>query len=173
MTQIFALRKSEALSHATPAQIFAPRKSARGFTLVEVLIALAIMAVGITAAIGLFTAATAMHKRALDQTTAALLADAAIAEARGAMTLGFDARALEAVRPPTDPPVLYFRKGAANPSYPGYVFDLLLTPIGTSDPDEADAFHAEVRVRWKSTNIVRVQEFHAVVARRVAVRDLR
>ncbi len=147
----------------------------RGFTLIEVLIALAIMAVGTTAAIGLFTAATAMQKRALDQTTAALLADMALADARGAVSLTFDAKALEAARPATskDPPVLFFRRNATHSDYPGYVYDLLLTPIDAVTPEEADAFHAEVRVRWKMTNRVRVSDFRTVILRRISVRDLR
>lgn len=152
-----------------------------GFTLVEILIALGIMAVGITAVIGVFVMATATHKRAVDETTAALIAQTALADLRGRLTASFDAAALEpagmaAVAPGAEsatPPVLYFRKNAADPSYPGYRYDVLLTPVDAQDPALADAFHAEVVVRWLATGKERGETFHTVVARSVRVRDLR
>jgi prepilin-type N-terminal cleavage/methylation domain-containing protein len=151
------------------------RARSTGFTLIEVLVALAIMAVGVTAAIALLTAATTMHKRAIDLTNAALVADAALAEVRGAVTLSFDPKPLAVHRPGTAdaPPVLIWKKDATNADYKGYVYDLLLTPIGTIEPDAADAFLAEVKVRWKSAAQSRTMEFKTVVLRKVAVRDLK
>lgn len=148
-----------------------------GFTLIEVLMALAIMAVGSTAAIGLFTAAVSLHKRALDQTTASLVAQSAFAEVRGALTLGFDTERLERVPTALAPgaggaSVLYFRKNVQDPAYPGYRYDVLLTPVGGASPVDADTFHAEVRVRWKTAGPGRVSEFHSVLTRRCVSRDL-
>jgi prepilin-type N-terminal cleavage/methylation domain-containing protein len=152
-------------------------RTARAFTLLEVLIALGIMAVGLTAAIGLFTAATAMHKRAIDQTTAALIADLALADARAAVTLSFDPKAvpLEVRRPAGDgrPPVFYLKHDAKLPEYPGYAYDVFLTPVDAAEPDEADAFFAEARVRWKQANRERATEMTTVILRRVTVRDLK
>jgi prepilin-type N-terminal cleavage/methylation domain-containing protein len=152
-------------------------RGAGGFTLIEVLVALAIMAVGSTAAIGLFTAATALHKRAVDQTSAALVASSAIDEVRGAMTLGYSTAGLErmpaaAAAASGGAPVLIHRKNAVDPAYPGYAYDVLLTPLDAADPEEADSFHVEVRVRWRTAGPGRVTEMHSVVTRRAAMRDL-
>lgn len=153
----------------------APPAGRRGFTLIEVLVALAIMAVGTTAAIGLFTAATAMHKRALDQTTAALIADSALSDVRAAVRLQFDPRPLPTARAATAdvPAVYYYKRDAAHPDFPSYVYDVLLTPIGTVDAMAADAFLAEVRVKWKASDKVVAPEFRTVILRRVTMRDLR
>ena len=52
-----------------------PKKTAGGFTLVEILVALFVMLVGISSAFALFAAATALHKRATDQSSAAVIAE--------------------------------------------------------------------------------------------------
>ena len=155
----------------------ATRAGAPGFTLIEVLVALAIMAVGTTAAIGLFTAATALHKRAIDQATSAFLAQSALDEVRGHVTLSWSAKALERVpaaqaQGAGGAPVLYYRKAVVDPAYPGYAYDVLLTPLDDPEPDEADTFHVEVRVKWKTAGPGRSSEFHSVVTRRVVSRDL-
>jgi prepilin-type N-terminal cleavage/methylation domain-containing protein len=142
-----------------------------GFTLVEVLIALAIMAVGVTAVIGVFLMATATHKRAVDETTSALFAETALAEVRGGLTASFDARRLP-VAAPGPPPVLVWKKGGRDPVYPGYACDVYVTPIDDPDPDAADAFHVEVHVRFLASGKERESVFRTVMVRRVRWRDL-
>jgi prepilin-type N-terminal cleavage/methylation domain-containing protein len=149
-----------------------------GFTLVEVLVALGIMAIGITAVIGVFTMATTTHKRAIDATSAALIAQSAVAELRGALTVRFDAAALPVAggggaAPDAPAPVLAWRRGAHDPSFPGYSYDVLLTPLDAKKPSDADVFHVEVRVKWLATGQQRGETFHTVATRRVAWRDLR
>ncbi|MHC4914766.1 MAG: type IV pilus modification PilV family protein [Planctomycetota bacterium] len=56
----------------------------RGFTLIEVLVALGILALGIGGAMAMFVAASATHRRALDDTAAAIIAETVIAEQRAA-----------------------------------------------------------------------------------------
>jgi prepilin-type N-terminal cleavage/methylation domain-containing protein len=168
-------------SQASPQTI-----TAGGFTLVEVLIALGIMSIGITAVIGVFTMATSTHKRAIDEASAALIAQSAVSEMRAELTARFDASALEVVGggPPVGasgaaaggeapPPVLAFRKGARDPAFPGYSYDVLLTPLDAAKAADADLFHVEVRVRWLATGKVRGETFHTVALRTVVARDLR
>ncbi len=58
----------------------------RGFSLVEILIALAILAVGMVSVFALFGAATITHRRGVDHTNVGLLALAALSEAKEALT---------------------------------------------------------------------------------------
>ena len=51
------------------------RAGVRGFSLIEVLIAMAILAIGMVGVVSWLTAAVDLHKRGVDQTSAALLAD--------------------------------------------------------------------------------------------------
>ncbi|MHC4393902.1 MAG: type IV pilus modification PilV family protein, partial [Planctomycetota bacterium] len=121
-----------------------PFASQRGFSLIEILLALAIMAFGITVALGLLTLATATHKRAVDRTNTALLAEAISSQVRGAITLNFDAAALP-VSPGGGRILL---EDETNPAYPSYRFDVFVTPIGTDDVDAADGFHVEIVIRF-------------------------
>lgn len=143
-----------------------------GFTLIEVLIALGIMSIGITAVIGIFTMATTTHKRAIDETSAALIAQSAVADARATLTARYDASALPVVAE-GPPPVLALRKNATDPAFPGYSYDVLLTPIDAPKAADADVFHVEVRVKWQATGKQRGETFHTVALRTVAARDLR
>ncbi len=59
-------------------------RARRGFTLIEVLVALGILALGIGGVMAIFVAASATHRRALDETTAAIIAETVIAEQRAA-----------------------------------------------------------------------------------------
>lgn len=61
-----------------------------GFTLLEIMIALGIMAIGLSAALGLFTAAAASGRRAELYVDSSHVADAVIAEVETVLTLDFD-----------------------------------------------------------------------------------
>jgi prepilin-type N-terminal cleavage/methylation domain-containing protein len=56
----------------------------RGFSLLEVVVAMGILALGIGGVMAIFVAATAAHRQALEETTAAIIADTVIAEQRAA-----------------------------------------------------------------------------------------
>ena len=66
------------------------RVARRGFSLIEILIAMAILAIGMVGVIAGMTAATDLHKRGVDQTSAAMLATTILelkqAEARDGLT---------------------------------------------------------------------------------------
>ena len=53
-----------------------------GFTLIELMVALGVLALGIGGVLAMFMGAAATHRRALDETTAAIIAEGTIAEAR-------------------------------------------------------------------------------------------
>lgn len=63
-----------------------PRPPTSGFTLVEVLVATVLLAVGLVAAVGAFSASTRASARAQDQTLAALAAQRVLAEVEAAPT---------------------------------------------------------------------------------------
>jgi len=65
------------------------RRRKHGFTLLEVMIALGILAIGLTAALGLFTAAAASGRRAEQLVNASMLADSEIAEIEARLTGSF------------------------------------------------------------------------------------
>lgn len=58
------------------------RDRAAGFSLLEILIAMMILAIGAASVLSLFAAAASTHRRALDRTQAALIAERVLAEAR-------------------------------------------------------------------------------------------
>ena len=56
----------------------------RGFSLVEVMVAMGVLAVGIGGVLALFAIATANHRRALDETITAMIGNTVISEQRAA-----------------------------------------------------------------------------------------
>jgi Tfp pilus assembly protein PilV len=59
-------------------------RSRRGFSLLEVVVAMGVLAMGIGGVMALFVAAAAAHQQAVTETTAAVIADSVIAEQRAA-----------------------------------------------------------------------------------------
>lgn len=57
-------------------------RARRGFTLVEVMVALGVLAVGIGGVLAMFAAAASTHRRALNETITAIIADSVLAEQR-------------------------------------------------------------------------------------------
>ena len=67
----------------------------RGFSLLEVLVAMAIFTVGATSILALFAAAAATHKRSVDRTRAAMVAEGVVAEVQARYYPGQDLGDLE------------------------------------------------------------------------------
>jgi type II secretion system protein I len=67
----------------------------RGFSLLEVLVAMAIFTVGATSILALFAAAAATHKRSIDRTRAAMVAEGVVAEVQARYFPGQDLGDLE------------------------------------------------------------------------------
>ena len=143
-------------------------RSERAFTLVEVMVALGVLAIGLTSALALLAAATGAQKRAVDRATSAAIAASALAEAEGRVTAVFDETAL-----PVHPEAQATRvleSDRVSVEHDGYRYDLLLTPI---DPDEtpAQAFLAEAVVRWSEKGAARESTYQTVIVRRIAAGD--
>jgi prepilin-type N-terminal cleavage/methylation domain-containing protein len=122
-----------------------------GFTLTEVLVALLILSIGAASILALFAAAAATHRRAVERTSAALLAERVLAEARGSYFVDRDPEEIVAevkARLPGDPS--------------GYDYDLSLWhPAG--DGWTEDELVVRVAVKWSAGGGVREEVFRAVL----------
>jgi hypothetical protein len=126
-----------------------------------VVVALAILALGMTSAIALFAAATAAHRIAIHRSHAADLAEWAIADIESALLLGADPAEI-AENPPLE---------AIARDWPGYRLEVKVTPAaGDAGEDEA---LIEVGVIWQSRGRDERVDFQQVVARRGSTRGAR
>ena len=113
-----------------------------GFTLLEILVALGIFAIAIASIMSLLLVAASSHKRAVDNTRAAMLAETVLAELEGEIRLGKIVRG---------------RKDASHEAYPRMTYDVELDKI---DDFAADAV---VVVKWKREGKQREQRFATVL----------
>jgi type II secretion system protein I len=72
------------------------RRRRDGFSLLEVLVAMVILTIGATSLIALFAAAAATHKRSVDRTKAAMIAEEILSEVKARYVPGIDLEELEA-----------------------------------------------------------------------------
>jgi prepilin-type N-terminal cleavage/methylation domain-containing protein len=66
----------------------------RGFTLIEMVVALGILLVGMVSVLALFTSAVSLHKAAIDQTEVSLVAEQVMLRIRGQIDAGRDPKAV-------------------------------------------------------------------------------
>lgn len=126
------------------------RRSA-GFSLLEVLIALFILSVGAASVLALFAAGASTHKRSVDRTNAAILAERVFSEARAAYEEGDDpAEVLEKLkkRLPEEIDGYHQELSLHHPEVPGW---------GDSE------LYARVTIRWRQSDGDRTQEFHTIL----------
>lgn len=163
------------------------RSRRAGFTLLEIMVALGVLAIGATAAFALLVAAASAGRRAEHHVNAALLADTVIDDLKADVTLDLDLTdlplATEVVAelqsrgelPPDAPtPALetrYVRRDAVSPSYPDYKYDVAITPIAGPVPDQPWEFLIEVEVRWSDQGQRRSALFSAILVRTVTHLD--
>ncbi len=129
-----------------------------GFSLLEIIIALGILAVGISSAIALFAAATAAHKRAIDRTHAAAIAEQAFADVESALMRGVDPAEIA-----ENPPLAEIQR-----NYPGYEVDVKFFAVGGATAE--DELLVEVTVHWKFRGKDRGEVFRQIVVRSVIIR---
>ncbi|MFQ5653649.1 MAG: prepilin-type N-terminal cleavage/methylation domain-containing protein [Planctomycetota bacterium] len=134
------------------------RRRQAGFSLLEVIVALAILTLGVTSAMALFTAATAAHKRAIDRTHAASIAEQAFADIESALLRGASPEEIS-----QNPPFATIRR-----NWPGYevqarVFDVAGATAG-------DEILVEIRVHWRYRGQDRQQTFQQIIARATLIR---
>lgn len=160
----------------------------RGFTLLEVIVALGVLAIGATAALGLLVAGATAGRRAERHVDAALLAESLISDVRG---YPLDRAALDELEPwspreqdPLAEPAPGADAGAAPPAetrflardleradYPGYLADVLVTPLASPAGGEVWHLLIEVEVRWSERGQDRSAIFSKVVLRTATAAD--
>jgi prepilin-type N-terminal cleavage/methylation domain-containing protein len=157
-------------------------KRTRGFTLLEIIVALGVLAVGATAAFSLLVAAASAGRRAEHEVNAALIADSRIADLKADLSVDLDlsdlptaAQVLEerqaagrlAATPPLtpDPATRYVEHDATWDAYPDYTFDVALTPLPGPVPDQPWEYLVEVEVRWSEQGQRRSASFASVLVR--------
>ncbi len=125
-------------------------KQPKGFTLIEILVALFVLLIGLSSAFALFAAATAMHKRATDQSTAAIMSDSIFSQVESKLTAGVEITRIA-------------RTNADLPGYEGYKYDLELIPV---DENENEIF-VRLTILWRKQGRARSQVFSTILNRHI------
>ncbi len=121
-----------------------------GFTLLEVIISLAILVLGLSAILPLFAVGTASHKRGIDQTMVSLIAPH--------ITARLQERLYE-LNPQPLTNQEYAEVGRV------YKYDATFTPLDLSDKDRM-AFIVRVTVRWSENASLHSESFSTILLRR-------
>ena len=105
------------------------RRRTAGYSLMEILVALGVLAIGLAGVFSLFGIATTTQRRAADQANAALVAARAFAEVQARFSAG-------------DPQAV---KDQSFPEFPGYRYDVEAIAVAATLPEYA----VKVTVKWK------------------------
>lgn len=127
------------------------RPDAAGFSLIEVLIAMLVLSVGAGSLLALFAAGASTHRRAVDRTNAALIAESVMSELRSSYQHGMDAEAVVATV-----------KARLPEEQGSYRYDVLLFHPEGDEWAETELY-ARVTVRWRTGGSDRAESFHAVL----------
>jgi len=141
-----------------------PLRRRRGFSLLEVIVALGVLAIGATAAFALLVAAAAAGRRAEHQVNASLLAESELNRVNLDPTIPLTdyPRAADAVQLPSEDLAPAQRLGPQADGletrflvregkwskYPGYDYDIAITPLAGPVPNQPWEFLVELEVRW-------------------------
>ncbi len=137
----------------------APPDGHGGFSLIEVLIAMLILSVGAASILALFAAAASTHRRSVDRTHAALVAERVFSEARAAYRFGKTAEE-----------VLAELKTRLPEEIGGYRHEVLL--FHPEGPEWAETeLVARVTVRWRESGADRAESFATILLPRYRVGD--
>lgn len=134
----------------------------KGFTLLEVMVALGVFAIGASAAMALLVAAASSGRRAEHETQAALLAEGAISDLSGLLVGDVDLAQLEGSTASGSGGTRVLAD-CAFAAYPDYKYDLAITPLASPAPDETWAYLVEVEVRWTERGKGRSRQFSTIV----------
>ncbi len=129
-------------------------KGSRAFTLIEILVALGIMAVGITSVLMIFTAAANLHKRAVDQMNAAFIAQTVISEIDGFLAASNWADLDNAF------------SGTVS-GFPRYTYKARTVPLDVWNNE----YFVECEVAGKEKGIKQIEKFRTILVRRLTYRD--
>lgn len=159
-----------------------------GFTLLEIIVALGVLAIGATAAFALLVAAASAGRRAEHQVNAALIADLVLDDLKADLTVDLDLtdyplasdvlaeRQAAGQLPPgaptaPNPLTRFIERDTVLPAYPDYKVDVAITPIPGPVPDQPWQFLVEVEVRWADQGQRRSSTFGVILTRTAAHLD--
>lgn len=131
-----------------------PRRARAGFTLVEVLLSLAILLFGMSAVLGLFTFGAALSRSAHLRTVGASATDAVVADLEETLF------PVDAQGEAGEPRPIAEREV---PGYPGLVY----SAHATQNPERALEYKVEIRLRWQSAGVEREKVFTTLLLREV------
>jgi len=146
--------------------VIRPRASTAGFTMIEVLIALAILVFGMTAVLGLLTFGAALSKTALLRTSAASAAHAVVADLEETMFPEVKSKdpstiALDPSENEAGPPVDVVERPL--PSMPEVVY----SAHAVANPDRPEEYKVDVEMAWRSAGIRRTTTFRTLLVREI------
>lgn len=131
--------------------LFHSRTLPRGFTLLEILISLAILALAVATILPLFAVGTASHKNGIDQTRVRLIAP------------HIAARIQERLYSPNPVDLVDQEYSEAGRSYR---YDAAFTPLDPRDP-LAPAFIVKVKVKWLENGVEQGEQFETILLRKL------
>ena len=140
--------------------------STSGFTMVEVLVALAILVFGMTAVLGLLTFGAALSKTALLRTSAAAASDAVVADLEETMFPTVPSKdpstiALDPTENEAGPPVDVVERPL--PGTP----DIVYSAHAVQNPDRPEEYRVDVEMAWRSAGIRRTTTFRTLLVREI------
>ena len=151
-----------------------------GFTLLEIMVALGVFAIGASAALALLVAAASAGRRAEHETNAALIAESEIADLQADLLRDVDLSGLRQADPQdpaapapagANPATRWVFQDRDSPAWPGYRYDVAITPLECPAPDQTWAWLVEVDVRWTERGRGRSKQFQTVLLRGLTHRD--
>lgn len=159
------------------------RRRNQGFTLLEIIVALGVLAIGATAAFSLFVAGAASGRRAEHEVNAALIAETVIDDLRDDLTVDLDltdypsASAPDpnsATQPPAgvNPKTRWLARDGTATGFEDYKYDLAITPLDGPVPDEPWQFLIEVEVRWSDQGTRRSAQYSTILLKGATGREL-
>jgi prepilin-type N-terminal cleavage/methylation domain-containing protein len=119
-----------------------------GFTLMEILLAIGILAVGITSVLFLFTMGARSHRRAVDRTRSALLAETVINQLRADFAEGLPDYYVE------DEGDIQAIHTASHADFPEFTYDVVFEKLYPGDT-RGDFYKVRVIVRWGDPDVER------------------
>lgn len=125
-----------------------------GFTILEVVLAMGILLLGITAIIGLLTFGAALTHAAQMRTAAANVSEAIVADLDESL---FPLEEDGSVGEPED------FKDRALPGFEGVTYSIETV----ANPDNPDEYRVDVQMKWESGGVLRSHEFSTLMNRQV------
>jgi len=129
------------------------RRARDGFTIIEVLLAMAILLFGMTAVLGLLTFGAALSRTSLLRTTSAAAIDATVADLEETLFPMVDGDA----GPPTE------IKDRVVPGLP----DVMYTATAHENPDQPLEYKVDIDMTWTSAGVQREKRFSTLLLREI------